>query len=204
MKEIEYNLPLWGDLQANGAVWGRSDVYYSLMDSRDRLKETGNTAQPSSRGDTKVPELVGLLTAGKTAFFNNKTNSMKPTLISYQKTFPLAPYVNEKISIEMQLDEGDDPIVVLNEAKKLVEKYHRDTNPQLYQEVKVELDAFKVFEPPIRKEQPKKDRLSQLKEDISTCKELKVLESYRLIAQSNPEIKSVYETMYKKLQVLSK
>lgn len=55
---------------------------------------------------------------------------MKVDRISYQKTFPLAPYVNEKIGVEIQLD-GDSPEQALYNAKKIVEEWHKQSNPHL-------------------------------------------------------------------------
>jgi hypothetical protein len=57
---------------------------------------------------------------------------MKIKTVTYQKTFPLAQFVNEKISAEVELQDGDSPEEALANAKSLVEKFHKDTNPQLY------------------------------------------------------------------------
>jgi hypothetical protein len=57
---------------------------------------------------------------------------MKVKTVSYQKTFPLAQYVNEKIEIVVELQEGDDVQEALGKAKATAEKFHRDSNPQLY------------------------------------------------------------------------
>ena len=54
---------------------------------------------------------------------------MTVTTISYQKVFPLAQYINEKIGIEIQVDPDDSPEVALDFAKKTVEEWHRASNP---------------------------------------------------------------------------
>ena len=46
----------------------------------------------------------------------------------------------------------------------------------------------------------KKNKLSMnISEDIKSVTELNVLKSYELICKGNPELKSIYDTMYKKL-----
>ena len=57
---------------------------------------------------------------------------MKIERISYQKVFPIAQYVNEKIGVEIQVDEGDDKEFAFLAAKELVENWHRTANPHPY------------------------------------------------------------------------
>lgn len=59
---------------------------------------------------------------------------MKIERITYQKTFPLAPYVNEKIGVEIELSEGDKAEDTLDLAKTIVEGWHKENNPHLYQQ----------------------------------------------------------------------
>jgi hypothetical protein len=55
--------------------------------------------------------------------------------VSYTKTFPIAMYCTEKVGVEFELHSGEDANYALTEAKKLVEEFHRNNNPQLYQTV---------------------------------------------------------------------
>jgi hypothetical protein len=57
---------------------------------------------------------------------------MKIERINYQKVFPLGQYINEKLGVEIQLDEGDDFDEVMLKAKDMIEKFHIQSNPQLY------------------------------------------------------------------------
>jgi hypothetical protein len=59
---------------------------------------------------------------------------MKPDKVTYQKVFPLSPYVNEKIGIEIQLEEYDNPEYCLDFAKEIVEGWHKKRNPHLIDE----------------------------------------------------------------------
>ena len=52
---------------------------------------------------------------------------MKVKTISYAKVFPIAPYENQKIGVEMELDETDDWQEVFDLAKTMVHKW---ANPQ--------------------------------------------------------------------------
>jgi hypothetical protein len=53
---------------------------------------------------------------------------MKIDRIIYKKVFPLSPFVNEHIGVEIQVDEGDDVDAVMKHAKDLVHSWH---NPQM-------------------------------------------------------------------------
>jgi len=44
--------------------------------------------------------------------------------VTYHKVFSLGNYENEKIGIEIEVGEGENPVDVLFEAKKYVEKSH--------------------------------------------------------------------------------
>lgn len=45
---------------------------------------------------------------------------MKITSVNYKKIFPIQQYVNETIGIEIQVDEGDDPDFVMEQARQMV------------------------------------------------------------------------------------
>lgn len=120
---------------------------------------------------------------------------MKIEKISYQKLFPLGAFINEKIGVEMQLDEGDNPLQVLNEAKKLVEKYHIDTNPQMYID-----DAPQISTSlPIEEVQPL-TKVASLIQQINSCEEMKVLESYKFIVKNDTALQKAYDKKLKQLQ----
>jgi hypothetical protein len=56
---------------------------------------------------------------------------MKIRTISYQKVFPLASYVNEKIGIEIELDEHDDWNEAFDDAKELVNNWGTKLEPHI-------------------------------------------------------------------------
>jgi len=58
-------------------------------------------------------------------------------IVKYSKKFPYAPYLNEDIGFEMQVDAWgngiDEEKIIdgLNKLKAIAEKFHKDNNPQL-------------------------------------------------------------------------
>lgn len=58
---------------------------------------------------------------------------MKILTINYQKAFVIGPYLQEKLGIEIEL-QGADPEFAFAEAKRIVEEWHIQQNPHLYDE----------------------------------------------------------------------
>lgn len=99
--------------------------------------------------------------------------------ISYSKTIPTGPYMNEKIGIEADLGENESPEEALTKASMLIDKWHRESNPQLYQPT-IEINGMQlpadymnvsnitIAEPSI----------GLSKEAIQSCKDIVVLEMY--------------------------
>jgi hypothetical protein len=114
---------------------------------------------------------------------------MKITKIGFSKTFPTGPYF-EKIFLEAEVIEGDDIRQSLYALKKEIEQFH-------YQSVAAEEKQMgTVTEAVITG----KSQEQTIIEGINSCTELKVLESYRLIASgSNREISHAYNLKLKQL-----
>jgi Tfp pilus assembly protein PilO len=121
--------------------------------------------------------------------------TMHISKVSYQKTFNLGSYTSEKIGVELDINEGEDAKLALDKARKLVQEYHIENNKGLY--VRGEMDEML---PEVQKQKPEKTAIESLIEDINTCTEIKVLESYRLIAKSKPELQTAYDNHLKKLK----
>jgi len=107
--------------------------------------------------------------------------------VSYQKTFNLGMYQSERIHVELTLNEGENATEALDTARNLVEEYHRKTTPvEPY-----EMMGTKVTEVV--------DKPASIIDDIMSCKELNVLESYKLIVRNKPELQTAYDEMHQKL-----
>lgn len=53
--------------------------------------------------------------------------------ISYSKIFPIASFINEKIGVDILLNEGESPDEAFAEAKRWVEKFHVNAPTQFTQ-----------------------------------------------------------------------
>jgi uncharacterized cupredoxin-like copper-binding protein len=115
---------------------------------------------------------------------------MNITTVSYAKLFPLGAFINEKIGVEISISEGEDARFALSEAKKLVHEFHFEQNKELYE---MKGTTVTTIEPELVGE-------LAIINDIKSCKELKVLESYRLIVKNNPELQEAYDNKLKELQ----
>ena len=69
---------------------------------------------------------------------------MKITKVSYNKIFPTASYMNERIGVEIDLIDGDDAKVALNTAKLLAEEFHKESNPDLYKHNNISLTPDEI------------------------------------------------------------
>ena len=98
----------------------------------------------------------------------------------------------DKCAVEIQIEENDNPENAFQMAKQLV-------NEQIEKSIAMDDECRGTK---IRDIAPEESRLSATQSiinDINTCKEVKVLESYRLIAKSNSEIQTAYDNKLKLL-----
>src|SRR6185369_1626045 len=111
---------------------------------------------------------------------------MRVTKINYQKLFPLGMYINERLGLEAELEDGDSPEQSMQQLKKMTESMA--TNPnygivhelQPIPEINVELNG-------------KDHRINFIASQIASCTEKVVLESYRLIAKQHEKLQAVYD-----------
>jgi hypothetical protein len=95
--------------------------------------------------------------------------------------------------MEITIKEGEDVGQAISEAETHIANYIKINTVPMDDECR----GVKV-----RDISPEESRLSATQSiinDINTCKEVKVLESYRLIAKSNPEIQTAYDNKLKLL-----
>jgi hypothetical protein len=86
---------------------------------------------------------------------------MKVTTVSYQRTYPLAQFSNEKIEVVVEVQDGDDVQEALARAKTTADKFHKDTNPQLYGEkpkLEPELQVYKDLMIPAKEDTPEEKK----------------------------------------------
>lgn len=115
---------------------------------------------------------------------------MKIKTINYQKVFPLGQFVNERLGVEVEISESENPIEVYKEVKKIIEDAHRAMNPQLEYDVV----AASTDQPPHEER-----RIGNIIDDINSCENLKVLETYKFIAKQKPEFQEAYDEKFREL-----
>lgn len=122
---------------------------------------------------------------------------MKLKDASYGKTFSIdgngIKEYWEKTNITFEPEAGESPTDILNATKKIIDEWHKQSNPGLYENTRLPTIPSKVIE-------EKKNKLfGSIGKDIETVTELTVLKSYELIVNNNSELKKVYDKQFKKL-----
>jgi hypothetical protein len=130
--------------------------------------------------------------------------------ISYAKVFPLAPYCNERIGVEVEINEGEDPAQAFEEAKAFVESCHtkplvefewaemeKPLTPPYGTGIPLPNDYTTISEIQVEKPQTTEERMIQ---QIGEITELKVLESFKLLSDKYPAVKAAYDNKLKQLQ----
>ncbi len=109
--------------------------------------------------------------------------------ISVQTLYTTGLYSNIRPSMEATLEQGDTPEQCLTELKQRLDNWFWETHPELSQQRGTQIREVEKVESqsPLTQEQ-------SIIRDISSVTDLKVLESYKLIAKNNPNIQTAYET----------
>jgi hypothetical protein len=125
---------------------------------------------------------------------------MKFTELYYEKVFPIAPYVNEKIGVRMSIEEGEDAKAAIETAREFAEECFNEKYGDLAQRINISFD-----EPPptpvVIKETPppEEQRIADIIAQMNTCKEIKVLETYRFMVKKEPKLQEAYDLKHKEL-----
>lgn len=107
--------------------------------------------------------------------------------VTYEKIFPLAPYINHKIGVSYLINEGDDPKQVLQAAKDLCEEFHRDSiNTSLSHQFEQPQPPEPAILPSIQKERLSVD-YEYVIDQINDCETIQDLDSWNIIAKGNHE-----------------
>ena len=115
--------------------------------------------------------------------------------VSYQKTFPLAAYSNERVGVEIELGVSDSPAAALITAKNFVENFHKENNPpqeeyrgtSITEVVQVDkVEKLTVVESTIR--------------EMNNCTSLAVLKTFEKLASGNQDLNEAYFLKLKTFQ----
>ena len=111
--------------------------------------------------------------------------------INYTRTFNLGNYSSEKIGVEFALNPGESADKALDNAKQLVEEYHKKSVKQI-EEAGL---YFEQDEPIVEKvipTQSKKTLTERTKEFINSCKTKQELKAWELMCKNNSELLEYY------------
>lgn len=123
---------------------------------------------------------------------------MQITTVSYQKTFNIGSYQSERIGVELSVEQGEDATLALDTARNLVHEYHQNNNPiPIYEDANLpERQVDKEVQP-----NQKLSKEEQQKLAISSCQDIKTLESYRLIVRKYDYLQPTYDETMERLGV---
>jgi hypothetical protein len=111
--------------------------------------------------------------------------------INYTRTFNLGNYSSEKIGVEFALNPGESADKALDNARQLVEEYHKKSVKQI-EEAGL---YFEQDEPIVEKvipTQSKKTLTERTKEFINSCTTKQELKAWELMCKNNPELLEYY------------
>lgn len=134
---------------------------------------------------------------------------MKFTKHSYVYSFERAERLYDKVYYEVELGEGD----TIKDAEKAVIEKCKQRAAQMQNEMfygqseqfsygglplpSDYVDTSNGFK--IVNQEPKEKRIGVMVDDILSCENLKVLETYRFIKDTNEELKAAYQQRYDEL-----
>lgn len=121
--------------------------------------------------------------------------------ITYQRVFNLGNYESIRIGADVLINPGEDAKQALNEAKEFVEQWRKENNayhfadttpdiPIIPKQEKVNNDFVKEYYNAVTQ---------TIDEQIKSCANLKVLESYKFIVKGKPDLETIYQSKLKEL-----
>ncbi len=123
---------------------------------------------------------------------------MPITSISYNRTYAIGPFLNEKIGVEISLDENQCPLEALAEAKKITDQFHLDANPNM-----ADQNTAPIINEPLPEIQVEKpiEQILSIEDDIRSFTNYdKLGKVYGMLAKVQPDIAAVYNEMREKLK----
>ena len=128
---------------------------------------------------------------------------MEITKVSYERIFPLAPYVNEKVGFEATIDgSAESEKEALTKLKQIAEEWHKANSPELYaSNGQVILDnSIPPGPPPIIQVTQGDRNVGVTVDSITSCKDLTTLHTYKFIVRGcSKEIREAYQTREEEL-----
>jgi hypothetical protein len=111
--------------------------------------------------------------------------------IHYTRTFNLGNYSSEKIGVEFALNPGESADKALDNARQLVEEYHKKSVKQI-EEAGLYFEQDEPITEKVIPTQSKKTLTERTKEFIDSCKTKQELKAWELMCKNNPELLEYY------------
>lgn len=112
-------------------------------------------------------------------------------------------YLQKKVTMEIILQEGDTPEKALDYVLETVTAWNESIKKIHPKEPPLDLTGIPMYlaSQVIRSEKtiPEDQRIQSLVDDIYSCREVIVLNSYKLLAKTHPALQQAYDEMLKKL-----
>jgi len=124
--------------------------------------------------------------------------------VIYEKLFPYAPYLNERIGIEILVETGQSPEDCLKEAKEIVDKFYASNLPQspfpethsiVADNAVVPIVDIKADEPP----PTKLTKEEQQRKYLTDCTTIEELNTFKLLVKNNPHLQECFDNHLNKL-----
>jgi hypothetical protein len=119
--------------------------------------------------------------------------------INYTRTFNLGNYSSEKIGVEFSLNPGESADKALDNARQLVEEYHKKSVKQI-EEAGLYFEQDEPIAEKIIPTQSKKTLTERTKEFIDYCTTKEELKAWELMCKNNLELQEYYNNKLKNLK----
>ena len=122
--------------------------------------------------------------------------------VIYEKLFPYAPYLNERIGIEILVETGQSPEDCLKEAKDIVDKFYSSNTPQLIETHSIVADNAVVPIVDIKADEPPPTKLTkeeQQKKYLTDCTTIEELNTFKLLVKNNQHLQETFDNHLKTL-----
>lgn len=119
--------------------------------------------------------------------------------INYTRTFNLGNYSSEKIGVEFALNPGESADKALDNARQLVEEYHKKSLKQI-EEAGYYFEQDEPITEKVIPTQSKKTLTERTKEFIDSCNTVEELKAWELMSKNNPELQEHYNNKLNNLE----
>jgi len=116
--------------------------------------------------------------------------------INYTRTFNLGNYSSEKIGVEFALNPGESADKALDNARQLVEEYHKKSVKQM-EESAIYFEQDETINEKVIPTQSKKTLTERTKEFINSCTTKQELKAWELMCKNNSELLEYFLKMSK-------